>query len=475
MLRFGNKWHHYFWVFGLFLVNFVLKVIHLDYGDISGDEPFTLFYAQGEWDFMVQMFPGENNPPLHFVLMHFWIKLFGISPFSVRFSSLIFSAMLASGIFLLGKRIFNNSIGIFSSLIFTFSSFHIYFAHEARVYALLAMLSCFSMLAFLKVLAGRPKRKQVIVWVLLNGLLLYSHFFGTLIVLVQVLFVAPKIIKDFSKHKAIFAGFLATLLLFVPYLPTLFHRFKESSGGTWLETPTFEGLYVLLWKFSNQPVNTVLFMVLLFAGLIIKRFRKQTFSIEEKLLWFWFLFPILFVFIVSFHTPMFLDRYLVFVSIPFYLLVSTSVFSVFNNKAFSLTVSLGLVALMMFTSEIDAKNNREPSKLAEIIKQNEGPTTLTLMTPNWIDKNIAYHYDKDVFKNYRRFDELLKEKHIFSVPPKLGFDFKDRDSITEVILIEGWSEEGNNASLKKSILDKFESKRVLEEYKGYKLTFFTRK
>ncbi|MBN1198861.1 MAG: hypothetical protein JXA23_05885, partial [Bacteroidales bacterium] len=64
----------------ILVINIIYKILFLGARDITMDEPFTIFYSQMPFREIFQMLPGENNPPLHFLLMHTWIELVGIDP-----------------------------------------------------------------------------------------------------------------------------------------------------------------------------------------------------------------------------------------------------------------------------------------------------------------------------------------------------------------------------------------------------------
>ena len=79
-------------------------------------------------------------------------------------------------------------------------------------------------------------------------------------------------------------------------------------------------IYNMLWQFSNKPVTTILSLLIIVSALV-KLFVKKDFkntSLEVKFILLWFLFPFLLMFFISYYIPIFLDRYLVFVSVAYY-------------------------------------------------------------------------------------------------------------------------------------------------------------
>jgi len=425
----------------LLLLNFILKIAYLDFGCISGDEPFTIFYSQQDLADMLSLFKNENNPPLHFILLHFWIKLFGISPFATRFLSLIFSSITVVFIYKLGKKSFNIRVAIIASLIYTFSNYHIFFAHETRVYALFTLLTAVSMYAFLSLSMDIKSKKYFYLLVISNVLLIYSHFFGFFVLAIQALSILS--IRDFRRNilKTYSVGLLITFLFYAPYLKIFLSRFFSSAGGTWVSTPRIESLYNILWDFSNAPVNIVIFLLIFLAALVLVLFNKNVNydPSHSKAVVIWFLFPYLFIFCISFLIPMFIDRYLVFVSIGYYLTLAIAIDFLGRSKYIFYPLSILIIGMMIFTTDIKSGHDNSLKKIVTSIKQSKSVDEAIYLCPNWMNLGFAYHYNIEYFKDYKEINAKLNSENIYPI----GSANEINDSIlaqkSKIIYLDGWS------------------------------------
>jgi mannosyltransferase len=462
---------------GFFFLNFILKIIFIGRRDISMDEPFTLFYSQADFHKLFGMLQTENNPPLFFVLQHFWIAVFGLSPLAVRFPSLLFSSLTAPVIYQTGKRYFSASVGFVSGLLFTFSEYHLNFSHEARVYALFALLSASSFYLFLRL---NESKETKFAWLLslVNLLLIYSHFFGFIVLAIQ--FVACFSTGDARRMIRLFLLSTGIVLLgFLPYLPVVLHRFSASAGGTWVPAPVLTDLYTMVWRFSNAPVVTVLFLIVLFsAGLkfLIKRFmNKECISAPSGIILLWFFLPYFLMFLLSFRLPIFLDRYLIFVTPAYYLLVGSAVFYLQGSLKWPGIVVSGIcIAAMLLTFNPDYDNGRRLKDCVSGIKELKKSTVPMVICPEWLNLPFSYHYNLNYFKDYNNLKRRLADEKIYSVNSFGTIPSVILNNSDSLILFEEWPEvvdPGNR--ILKEFSTRYAKCTTLSYPESYKVYLFT--
>lgn len=273
----------------------------------------------------------------------------GFSPLSVRFPSLIFSCVTVLFIYKLGKRFFNLEIAVFSSLFFIFSNYQTIFAHEARAYALVGMLSVISMYYYLRIIVKHELKTAVLLGFLVSTtLLIYAHYFGFFILITQLIcfLLNKELIKKYKKK--IFIIGLIIFLLYLPYIRILLNRALDASiNGTWLSsTKDLGNLHDVFYIFSNS--NTFIYVAFIFIfWLSIAIFIfKSNIQVLEK--------PILFVIIPLF----FLISFSIFIDLPFiWKITSNPLF-----KIFFITTVFSLIGYLIFS-----KQNKKLSIQTKII------------------------------------------------------------------------------------------------------------
>jgi len=395
-------------------LNLLLKIFYIDITSIAWDEPFSIYHAQMELDKIVEHLYNGNNPPFFEILLHFWIKIFGVGPFSVRFLPLLFSCLTAVMLFILGNRFLSLKIGIITSLLFTFSNFHLFFAHSCRVYSLFGLLTVIAIYLFLCLIRDSKSKTFTFLLIFVNTLILYTHYFGFFVLAIQgisVIFIQDVRRKLFLKF--VFIG-LTIFFLFLPNLMILLERFKASaSNGTWVEKPNgIKSLYNMLWNFSNQPINTVICLTILLAALIKLIIRKDFKQIqpEKKISAIWFLFPFFLMFLISFQIPMFLDRYLIFVSFGYYIVVAISLEYLIANKWLRTISSFILILLFAVTFKPNLDNKRHVKEAVAKTKELKDENTSVIICGRDFVLNFAYYYDLSLFTDIDQknvYDQMI--------------------------------------------------------------------
>ncbi|TSJ45520.1 glycosyltransferase family 39 protein [Fluviicola chungangensis] len=449
MITRSNYTRYYLPLFFI-LLGLVLKGLFLGSNSLGGDEPFSVYHSQQSLSNLFSIFQQENNPPLHFLLLHYWIKYFGISEISVRIPSLIFSSFTVLFVYRIGLRFFNLRVAVIASIIFTFSTYQVIFAHEARAYALMGFLTAVSMFHYLEIIHSKNRNFRNFFWFFLaNTLLIYTHFFGFFILFIQFFFILfqPRLLKDYYKFLLLFSGVM--LVTYSPYMWLILSRFSSAAGGTWVSPPSgISELYEMLRAFSNAPVTAVFTIMTMVAGfvlLILKR-RKNPARMATRLIFCWFYLPFLFMFVISFRIPMFLDRYLMFLSIGFPLMVAVSADFVIHHPKFRLLIPGLICLLFLVTVKPNKTNKREVRETVQLVKQLEGNNTLVLVAPVHFSLNFIYYYDRHLFQfpDTELIQKKLNERSVYCINGLEGLDYKSRKHIVLVDAASNFSAPGNN-------------------------------
>ena len=405
----------------LLLVNAGLKLCWLGVNELSGDEPFTVFWAQQKTNDLLEMFRDENNPPLYFFLLKWWSAS---TPFEVpwlRVPSAVFSTLAVWPLFLLARKHMSTWAAATACLLFTFCNEHYSYAHEVRAYSLLTLLTVTGMWQVERLARKAPR---AMLWlVMVNTALAYTHFMGWAAIGIQVLclFIVPEwrqALRPWLKSLAL------TVVLFIPYGFIFLQRVGASvSNGTWLTSPAWDEPYSMLWRWSNAPVVTVLFLCVI--ALALWRVRLKHTTVRIGLVWAGV--PLIGLFMVSFAVPVYLDRYLVWAAPGFALLVaaSLSVIAV-NSKVVGGSLVVACAA-MLLTFTPWKGNGLRPSAVAKQVREWSGdqqPGFIVL--PYWYTLTWAGNEDLNSFRDPWALD-VWREMGRSGIGTIWGFS--ERDSV----------------------------------------------
>jgi mannosyltransferase len=403
----------------LFLVAFLTKFFFINTRDICLDEPFTIYHAQFPvLDILRLPAQNEPNPPLFMLLLHFWIKLFGIDPISVRTLPLLFNSITVVFIYAIGKRFFNLWTGLLASCIFILSTYHFYFGLETRTYSLLSMGSAIALFNFLSLLQV-PNKKTIIYLILVNSILIYSHYFGFFILLIQ--FISAFFYLNNKKMiSSIFIVLLGTGIAFIPMISIVVNQFFHSSKGTWVQPPTNADYYIQLWMFLNSKEIFMYTLSTLFIGIILAFFTKKikfySLNLNFLIILLWWIVPYTIMFFVSFKMPIFINRYILFNTIGLYLFIAVFITLLFEQKWSYLIGGLLLIYLFKYL-EINSKEfyYREINNVVTKVKDNSTKNNFILLYPQWAHLGFMYYFDRNTFQNYEKYDSLITLKNVYPV------------------------------------------------------------
>ncbi len=457
----------------LFAFALILRIWEMDSHPIQLDEPFSLYHSSASILDIFKMLPNENNPPLHFLILHFWIELFGIEPFPTRLLSAIFSSFAVVYTYFFGKEFLNHRTGIAAAFILCLSNLNIVFAHEVRVYSLFTLLAIATAYYYFKMLFG-PGKTYKYPFILSSLLLIYSHFFG--LILLAGLFLIPFSSKSFffTHLKSRMQSFFWIGVFYLPYSIILLNRFFATSEGNWVPKPNMShlswgiGLFTHFGRFTFI-VELILFVYVLYFILQRGEAVKKGYSI---LLLFSFCY--FSMFFASSFMPMFIERYLVYLSPFFYLSLFYALFRILNfNRIMGNTIAVFFLVVMGSQLRVSYPNSRQPNEAAKYISQLQSPRSATILIPKWWELNIAYHYDIEVFKQYGNSTNALNKDHIYPIYGGADLERLNNQNLDQILFVDGGSQFCDpDSTAYQWCHQRFTKDSLVAQLEGYKLILF---
>lgn len=383
----------------LFGLNLLLKLVWHGPDALVHDEPFTVYWSQRPWHEFLAMLRGENNPPLHFLLIKVWSLMVPFEPAWLRLPSALFSSIAVIPLHRIAKQLLDSRTALVSALIFTFTNYHIGFAHEVRAYALLMLLAVTSMWLVVRrsdLAHAKDERNWPLALVLIA--MVYTHFFGWL--MIGLLFGAVLLVPALRPSRAlVLSGTAMAAVAFAPYLLIMAGQAQKSiTDGTWLEPPAWEELYNMIWRWSNAPLLAVSFLLLIALGSARSRMRSPLMQLAA----IWALLPLVAMFLVSFSIPIFHDRYLVFAAPGFALLVGASISAARIPERFASALAWCVVVGMALTCTPWRKGPYDPRHTAEQAERWCKSDCHVEVVPAWYWLNYLAAKDINLLKQDQR-------------------------------------------------------------------------
>ncbi len=279
------------------------------------DEAASVIFAQLPWSsFWRTIANYEANMSFYYFLLRGWLH-FGDSEAVIRGLSVLFGLAAILATYLLGKRLFGTKEGLVSAALSAVNMFQIRYSQEARGYSLLLLLSSLSTYFLVRAIESPRQKRYWFGYVVLSALGVYTHLFFYLVVLAQWLpmgFIRARNI-GFKTIVRTAAGFI---LLTAPM--TLFILTKDKAQLNWVPRPTvlllldFAKLFTGYGGSALLAAYGALSLIAVFAA--YRGASRKAEGWDERwrtnLVVSWLAFPIAFTVLVSFHRPIFYDRFM---------------------------------------------------------------------------------------------------------------------------------------------------------------------
>jgi uncharacterized membrane protein len=329
-------------IFALVCAAFIaLRFWNLTTSCLWFDEIFSVHAAGMDFQNLVWFVAQDLiHPPLFYILLKFWIMIGGESLFWLRFFSVFFSIISLIPLFFLCRELKLSYSTISLALFFLAANgCLIKYAQEVRMYSPFLFFALFSMWLFARFL---HLGKNIWILTIINVLLIYTHYFGWLVVLSEITAI---IVLQRIKIRQMLIMFGILLLSFAPWIFAVWKAAEVNANlGQnigWIAAPNlatlFQFLFDLIEPFYYQQssidqtsifIITIPLLLLLMTAFTIYLIDWKSESTEEKqnliLLTILTKIPILAALIASWVLPYSVwgTRHLIFVFVPFAILTA---------------------------------------------------------------------------------------------------------------------------------------------------------
>jgi len=219
------------------------------------------------------MFTKMKNDPhssFYYFLVYLYSKFFGDGP-SLRILSVIFS-MLSLGVFYkLSRLFFNRQVSMYALLLMALNPLHLWYAQEARVYAMACFFSLLMIYHFMQALKTN-KRVYWIGFSIASSLAIYSSYHS------GFLLIASAVIVLFRNNRKIVPQWFLSVFISLIFLLFMFPIFAGQASfvktSFWLHAPT-NIVFLFTWMIFNLgytatltqlQMGLVLFLFLFLCG-----------------------------------------------------------------------------------------------------------------------------------------------------------------------------------------------------------------
>jgi len=384
-------------------VAFLLRVINLTAQSLWRDEIDTILFSSTTFDDLIAhfLYTGHNGP-LYFLLMRLWREWVGSSEFAVRYPSALFGTLTIPFSYILARDLgYSRRTGWLFGILLATSPYLVWYGQEAKMYSLLVALIAWAFIAYQRAWqTNRPYWWTV--YVIVTSLSFYIHILAPLMLPVYLALAWQQ------RAQMPWRNWLISLsCLTLPYLPLvawqipLLYKGLESGHPFY---PLTDQITLLLQIYAQgllhppYPFALIIFIFLFLFSLTLPHHRL--------LLVGWLIIPTILIHFISWRIALFEDRYVIYLTLPYYLLIGHGLTLLRN---YSHRVALFCLAAILLSNLTTVwQQQHQPLKtdvraaVAYLKNSPHVPTTIMVQIP-YLQHALRYYYPAN---NYQLLEGL---------------------------------------------------------------------
>lgn len=321
----------------IILFGSLLRLYNLKFDDLWYDEIISFWVASSQHS-LIESFTIHNRIELNTFTYHFLLKnvynILGYDFNLARYLSSFFGIWSIILSYKLSEVLKIKDLRNFLAFLIALNIFLISYSQEGRVYSALFFFSLLSFIYFLKILSQKHYKKDLIQFTIYTLIAIFLHPFALMILFSFTLYLILKFFFDNKISKKINFIILLIYIFSIIFYFFFFLSIEDNHPEHyWISNPDIKFFTNFFFSsFFGSRFMGLIFLISLISLIIKERnFIRELniisiFLISILLIYF---LPILFGYI---YKPVLVSRYIIFVLIPIFVLISYFTFRIKNIK-----------------------------------------------------------------------------------------------------------------------------------------------
>ncbi len=361
-IYFGDKIFFFFLLFlGIFTIFY-----QINFEDLWLDEVSSFWIADPNLSYPETIARHNetdyHNPVLFNLVLKYFFKIFGYTPDIARYLTLFFGSLSFIFIGLISYQEKKNNYFLLTTFLACVSIYIIKYSQELRPYSLLLLTSSLNIFFYLRLLKEDKKIVDIILFIIFSVINYSVNPFSLIIFFSQITYTFYRYLLFSNKYKNFSIFYLIILIIYL-FLNYKYISYQISFDNYMLSHDiknVFDGFYFP--RFFGSKIMGYFYLILLMF-LIIKSskiflLRENNYMFFLILIFFSYLLPLGYAII---RTPVFHDRYIIFILIPIFALITFLISEIHNKKLKIFLISfLTIMTLSNHYIEIFKRINTKP-------------------------------------------------------------------------------------------------------------------
>jgi hypothetical protein len=360
----------------------------------------------------------DVHPPLHHILLWCTVRLLGDGQLAVRVPSLIAATAMIPVLYAATREIYDKRAGFAAAALVAVAPFAVWYADEARMYALFMLFALLSLWMQVRVIRGAGSASWL-GFVVSAAALVYTQYFGALFVATQMVGFAVAVGRGLVPLRRVLAWSALLALLLAPLVPFAHDQFSANeasgkgfqqptqTGGGTIDPGARPGAYAVLTNFAwavlgyhSDGTMTAIAALWPLGALLALALLGRGRSWQTMLVVACAILPALGLFALGQLKPFVFEVRYFIATVPLALMLLARALTSWARKpaviVLACAVTTTVLALGLADQQLNGSNPRVYDFKSAVngIESRAKPGDIIVFTPSYLDHVVAYYEDR---------------------------------------------------------------------------------